>query len=731
MAIFDTRWLRWAKRQASGEPAASSTAESAASPAAPDPLRALLDEGVALRREGRWQAAVDAFDRARQLSPSAPAPLRQLAITHEGLGDLASAAECYQGLLTQDPRSVTVRLALARLQERLGRWAASTLTYLPLLETDSEIDGDGSEAIRAELASFLHRQRTSLIETLRAGPLPGVSPEESAGLHRALADALLAAGLPQPAAVAYRQALDAAPGEVASSLGLGHALIREGRWDEGIAQYRAATRAHPADPQPWLALGLHARSAGDLPESSRVAEHLLHHHPEHRQGQVFRAIVLREQGEHPRAAALLDTCSGAPIAHSHPEDWHHGLRVARLSDATVVPWGPGCSMRRHRAGIQVPSLPAYGYHLRDVEDRGLERCDNPDPPETPTDAAVELPGTHLYAGVALTAFGHFLAECSHRLWAYGAYGSEVDRVLVIPKPAAPGRSSEGLLSFQREALQYAGIPWESVRIVDRPMRAQTLLVPEPGSILGDGTFAPSSAYLGLLAEREADFYAGYQPQQDHYPERLYVGRAHLLHQGGIAGESYLEQRLAAEGFTIFRPEAHSLVEQMNHYRHAREILFTEGSAIHGLELLGPLRRASSVLVLARRPELYARWLPLIGSRTPNLHIFLGTTTLPALDWISHVGRINLNALSLIVALEDLIACIRERTSARLPDFSVDDFHRQEAADVAMHLARTPVHPNARERFLGNFEELRNRVLSVTRNPYLGSGPQVDGNPGTP
>jgi hypothetical protein len=69
--------------------------------------------------------------------------------------------------------------------------------------------------------------------------------------------------------------------------------------------------------------------------------------------------------------------------------------------------------------------------------------------------------------------------------------------------------------------------------------------------------------------------------------------------GLLLGERYVESLLAEAGFSVYRPEEHPLVDQMNVYRHARQLIFPEGSACHGAELLG--RQLQRVALLNRRP----------------------------------------------------------------------------------------------------------------------------------
>ena len=55
---------------------------------------------------------------------------------------------------------------------------------------------------------------------------------------------------------------------------------------------------------------------------------------------------------------------------------------------------------------------------------------------------------------------------------------------------------------------------------------------------------------------------------------------------GFAGEAYLEQVLERIGIGVIRPEKFSIAEQMATYRAAQTLMFAEGSALHGAQLLG-------------------------------------------------------------------------------------------------------------------------------------------------
>ena len=77
-------------------------------------------------------------------------------------------------------------------------------------------------------------------------------------------------------------------------------------------------------------------------------------------------------------------------------------------------------------------------------------------------------------------------------------------------------------------------------------------------------------------------------------------RVHRLTLAGrIAGEGYLDEAMAAAGALVLHPETRPLAEQLRIYRSAARLVFSEGSALQPLQLMGRVRAEVSVLV--RRP----------------------------------------------------------------------------------------------------------------------------------
>lgn len=206
----------------------------------------------------------------------------------------------------------------------------------------------------------------------------------------------------------------------------------------------------------------------------------------------------------------------------------------------------------------------------------------------------------IWCGPMTRHFGHAVAEFATRI-AWSSRLARRDLPLVFS--AAP--ADDAPPAFFDQLLAHYGVAPERVRIVTAPTRFDRLDVfPQAERLFGG---VPDPGYLALLDE-----IAGPVPAAD--GARLFVSRA-ALPKGRFAGEAYLEEVLAAAGYATFRPEDVPLAEQLARYRAAAHLVFSEGSALHALQLLGRLRAAVTVLV--RRPGVRLASAA-IGARVPSL-----------------------------------------------------------------------------------------------------------------
>lgn len=212
-------------------------------------------------------------------------------------------------------------------------------------------------------------------------------------------------------------------------------------------------------------------------------------------------------------------------------------------------------------------------------------------PEVPT-LADDLPGRWIWAGVLLNHFGHFLTESLGRLWALQAVKGKVDGLLFVPK--RDGQEDGGVVEMQQFhrlffALTKIDLP---IRILTRPTRVELLEVPGQGFGIGPMA-AGTSSFRAFMAEHFA---------RDVAPvggEQLYISRSGLsARRGGILGEERLELLLEQEGYEIYHPQKHSLVDQVARYKSARQIIALDGSALHLVAFTGV--RDQQVAVIKRR-----------------------------------------------------------------------------------------------------------------------------------
>lgn len=186
-------------------------------------------------------------------------------------------------------------------------------------------------------------------------------------------------------------------------------------------------------------------------------------------------------------------------------------------------------------------------------------------------------------------FGHFVAEAVPRLPQTLVERPGLPLVFTAQRPLGPETASAPV----RAVLDWMGVAPARLRFVHRPTLFRRLSVAAQGEHL-DGP-PPGEGYLRLL-EAFAARHDLPRPGQG----TVYVGRSQLQwHKGAHAGEAHLEGCLAALGVQVIRPEAMPLAEQLRAYAGAGRLIFAEGSALHGRQLLGRIDQDVSVLV--RRP----------------------------------------------------------------------------------------------------------------------------------
>lgn len=259
-------------------------------------------------------------------------------------------------------------------------------------------------------------------------------------------------------------------------------------------------------------------------------------------------------------------------------------------------------------------------------------------------APLRLEGRQFWCGPLAFHFGHQIADFGSRalVASLDPRGGEL-----LWCPWRTGTCWDELLPWQQFLLTYLNPGNKPHRICTRPLRLRELVVvPQQARMRS----APSPDHLEALSWCERVL----------MPRPLgvvYVSRARFapctnadLLKGAFAAEELLERFLQERGVTIIHPETLCLRSQLEIYLGAKALIVAEGSAQHGLELLG-VHAHKPVVVICRRPQLEGMGWPL-QSRFPQVSFVEAIKTqwqasdgvawngLAILDWHAVVAKVN-------------------------------------------------------------------------------------------
>lgn len=225
-----------------------------------------------------------------------------------------------------------------------------------------------------------------------------------------------------------------------------------------------------------------------------------------------------------------------------------------------------------------------------------------------------LSGRHLWGGIAIPHFGHFLCETTPRLWAFD--GGRFESVLFVGRQPWVREFSP----YQTDLFRALGID-APVRIVAEPTEVEELVVPGLGfgfNHMGRG----SDEFLAMTRRMAARVRA-------EGPEKIYISRSGTGSRPAVFGEALIEKNLAAQGYTIFHPQDESIDRQLAHYKAATHVVGIDGSAFHLLGFMAqPELRAA--IILRRNANAYftmERQLASATGRAPDIINAL------AADWV--------------------------------------------------------------------------------------------------
>lgn len=213
-------------------------------------------------------------------------------------------------------------------------------------------------------------------------------------------------------------------------------------------------------------------------------------------------------------------------------------------------------------------------------------------PDTPTNIIDTISTPSVWCGPCYNHFGHQIADFSTRIL-QGLDSHPHANFLFATMLNSKIQTLDDTPAFFRDLLDWYGVPTSQTRIITQPTQVKILHIPPQSEQLKQDGISPSATYLKYL-DKLAEDHLG-------TPKRtgtIFISRAGQ--PNCLAGETYLEELFPQVGIQTIRPESLRLKTQLSHYFQAEKLIFSEGSALHGLQLLGKIE--AEVTVLLRRPN---------------------------------------------------------------------------------------------------------------------------------
>lgn len=244
---------------------------------------------------------------------------------------------------------------------------------------------------------------------------------------------------------------------------------------------------------------------------------------------------------------------------------------------------------RGKTHVGGPNWPDWSKSATYRVFRGLSPVDTP-----PSFAKSEETITErsFWIGPIVNHFGHAIADFYTRILPALAACEQCPLVFAAHRQR-PLASFEDSPPLFKAILEWYRICPQRVHIVNTPTLFRELATVAQPERSGHYLSTPHPEYLVALTQQAHDRFGP--------PRRrgtVFVSRANF--SARFAGEGYLESCLAAAGARTLRPETEPLQEQLREYWHAGKLIFSEGSALHGLQLLGA--DLPEVTVLGRRAK---------------------------------------------------------------------------------------------------------------------------------
>jgi hypothetical protein len=326
-------------------------------------------------------------------------------------------------------------------------------------------------------------------------------------------------------------------------------------------------------------------------------------------------------------------------------------------------------------------------HRRYVHGKEVVTIRAAEPADGTMEPSIEI-AEALFGGYLFAHYGHFVAESLHRLWPVIADQRFAAMPIVFAVSSMHGGTA-ALEPFMHDLFAYLRIDAARVKLISESLLIRRLHVPGQARWLGR---APAPGYDALFRP------FGPLPSANG-PRHVYVSRSRHLFSGGYVGELLVEEILSAAGVTIIVPENYPAADLISIYRGAENIAFSEGSAIHLLEISGGI--AAHVLVIGRRDREFTeeRFVRPIEPLCTSVRQFSSARSLASFK-VNPSGRSDRSSAPVVVDIAALLAALGDFYGLALPMPTRRQIGRAMVLDLG-RIALDPHNaPDVRPKWLG-------------------------------
>lgn len=192
-------------------------------------------------------------------------------------------------------------------------------------------------------------------------------------------------------------------------------------------------------------------------------------------------------------------------------------------------------------------------------------------------------GDAIFAGYLFDHYGHFILESISRIW------------LAAQHPHIPilWVGAHRYKKWQQEILELLNIK-NPACFIDLPTKITgKLMIPEVGYLIQTEFKAWHNQFLSVIT-----------PSSVELGKKAWVSRSKLPH-GRLINENRLEERLQENGWLIYHPQEHSVLEQVKFLSSCEQLAGLAGSAFHSLIFLKALES---------KIYLFSRGVPFINNQ---------------------------------------------------------------------------------------------------------------------